>query len=253
MRNFFLFAIIVLFIFKPIHTYSQEIDADDAAAVLLGVGAVGAAILSIGQAKEAAELKATEWILANTDMKKFNVKTISFNGKKLKDMSSSSLLPFEVYEFDIENKTNGDYEFKVIKRYVLMMYGYPGFISEYGINNKMVFWELIDKDLWHKRMEGYVKSSSNPTVDVSTAIENGYVVNKGVTKGKSSSTMVGTSNLAIRFYELDEDSYIVSDYSDDFFYVYNEKSFGLVNKQTGVLMQVRRKTILDISKYLDKD
>ena len=251
MRNFILLTLIGFFIFKPIDTRSQN--SDDAAVLAGAVVGAGIAILSIGQAKEMAELKATEWILANTDMKKFNVKTLSFNGKKLKDMSSSSLLPFEVYEFDIENKTNGDYEFKVIKRYVLMMYGYPGFINEYGISYNKVFWELIDKDLWRKRMEGYVKSSSNPTVDVSGAIKNGFVVNKGVTKTKSSNTFVGSSNLAIEFYELDEDSYIVSDYSDDFFYVYNEKSFGLVNKQTVVLMQVKRKTILDISKYLDQD
>jgi len=249
MRNLFLLTIIVLFVLKPVCTYSQN-NEEVAAAAAVGVGI---AILTIGQAKEMAELKATEWILANTDMKKFNVKTLSFNGRKLKDMSSSSLLTFEVYEFDIENKTNGDYEFKVIKRYVLMMYGYPGFINGYGIPYDKVLWELIDKDLWYKRMEGYVRSSSNPTVDVSAAIENGFVVNRGVTKGKSPGTFIGTSNLAIKFYELDEDSYIVSDYSDDFFYVYNEKSFGLVNKQTGILMQVKRKTILDISKYLDKD
>ena len=250
MKNFFLLIVVILYILKPVDTYSQN---EDGVAVAAAAVVAGATILTIGQAKEMAELKATEWILSNTDMKKFNVKTISFNGKKLKDMSSSSLIPFEVYEFDIENKTNGDYEFEVIKRYVLLMYGYPGFINEYGIRYNKVLWELVDKDLWHKRMEGYVKSSSNPTVDVSEAIEKGYVVNKGVTKGKSQNILLGSSNLAIKFYELDEDSYIVSDYSDDFFYVYNEKSFGLVNKQTGVLMQVKRKTILDISKYLDKD
>ena len=140
----------------------------------------------------------------------------------------------------------------MIKRYVLMMYGYPGFINEYGVRFDKVIWELVDKDLWLKRMEGYVKSSSNPTIDVSEALKNGYVVNKGVTNGKSSNTFLGSSNLAIEFYELNEDSYIVSEYSDDFLYVYNEKSFGLVNKETGVLMQVKRKTILDISKYLNK-
>tara|TARA_Y100000739_G_C20541524_1_gene433790 strand:- start:164 stop:913 length:750 start_codon:yes stop_codon:yes gene_type:complete len=248
MKNLLIIIIGAVFLLKPVCAYSQN-NEEIAAATAVGVGI---ALLSISQAKEMAELSATEWILGNTDMKKFNVKTISFNGKKLKDMSSSSLIPFEVYEFDIDNKPNGDYEFSVIKRYVLMMYGYPGFINEYGVRFDKVIWELVDKDLWLKRMEGYVKSSSNPTIDVSEALKNGYVVNKGVTNGKSSNTFLGSSNLAIEFYELNEDSYIVSEYSDDFLYVYNEKSFGLVNKETGVLMQVKRKTILDISKYLNK-
>ena len=248
MKNLLIIIIGAVFLLKPVCAYSQN-NEEIAAATAVGVGI---ALLSISQAKEMAELSATEWILGNTDMKKFNVKTISFNGKKLKDMSSSSLIPFEVYEFDIDNKPNGDYEFSVIKRYVLMMYGYPGFINEYGMRFDKVIWELVDKDLWLKRMEGYVKSSSNPIIDVSEALKNGYVVNKGVTNGKSSNTFLGSSNLAIEFYELNEDSYIVSEYSDDFLYVYNEKSFGLVNKETGVLMQVKRKTILDISKYLNK-
>ena len=248
MKNLLIIIIGAVFLLKPVCAYSQN-NEEIAAATAVGVGI---ALLSISQAKEMAELSATEWILGNTDMKKFNVKTISFNGKKLKDMSSSSLIPFEVYEFDIDNKPNGDYEFSVIKRYVLMMYGYPGFINEYGMRFDKVIWELVDKDLWLKRMEGYVKSSSNPIIDVSAALKNGYVVNKGVTNGKSSNTFLGSSNLAIEFYELNEDSYIVSEYSDDFLYVYNEKSFGLVNKETGVLMQVKRKTILDISKYLNK-
>ena len=170
----------------------------------------------------------------------------------MKDMSSASIIPFRLYEYDIINKSNGEYEFEILKRYVLLAYGYPGFVNENGVNYKKVYWELIDKDMWFKRLEAYVKSSSNPTIDVVEALENGYVVNKGVTNERQN-VWEKSNDLAIRFYDIDEDSYIVSDYSDDMFWiVYNENSLGLFNKVTGMLVQIRRRTILDISKYLSR-
>ena len=186
-------------------------------------------------------------------MTKFNVQTIAFSGVKMKDMSYTSVIPFRVYEYDIINKANGEYEFEILKRYVLLAYGYPGFVNENGVNYEQVYWELINKDTWFERLEAYVKSSSNPTVDVVEALENGYVVNKGVTNMRQKSITPNSRDLAIRFYDIDEDSYIVSDYPDDLFrLVYNENSLGLFNKETGVLVQLRRKTILDISKYLSR-
>ena len=96
-------------------------------------------------------------------------------------------------------------------------------------------------------------SLPDSTIDVVEALEKGYVVNKGVTNIKQKTTVLNSRDLAIKFYDIDEDSYIVSDYTDDLFrLVYNENSLGLFNKKTGVLVQLRRRTILDISKYLSR-
>ena len=98
-------------------------------------------------------------------------------------------------------------------------------------------------------MGEYVESSSNTSLDIAKTLEEGFVVNKGVTKKGDN---INSLNLAIEFYKLNSDSYIVSDYSDRFKYIYNENSLGMFNKETRVLSQIRRKTILEISKFLKK-
>ena len=251
MKNIFLKLLVIIFLINPLNSFSQNNDNAAVAGAVIATGIIAA--LSVENAKESFELRATEWILNNTSMTKFNVQTIAFSGVKMKDMSSASIIPFRLYEYDIINKSNGEYEFEILKRYVLLAYGYPGFVNENGVNYEQVYWELINKDTWFERLEAYVKSSSNPTVDVVEALENGYVVNKGVTNMRQKSITPNSRDLAIRFYDIDEDSYIVSDYPDDLFrLVYNENSLGLFNKKTGVLVQLRRKTILDISKYLSR-
>ena len=250
MKNIFLKLLVIIFLINPLNSFSQNNDGVAAAGAIVAAGIIAA--VSIENAKESFELTATEWILKNTSMTKFNVQTIAFRGAKMKDMSAASVIPFRVYEYDVINKSNGEYEFEILNRYVLLAYGYPGFVNKNGVDYEKVYWELIDKDMWFKRLEAYVKSSSNPTIDVVEALENGYVVNKGVTN-KKQNTALNSNDLAIRFYDIDEDSYIVSDYSDDLFrLVYNENSLGLFNKETGILVQLRRRTILDISKYLSR-
>ncbi len=252
MRNIFLKLLVIIILINPLNSFSQNNnDGVAVAGAIVAAGIIAAA--SVENVKESFELRATEWILGNTNMTKFNVQTIAFSGVKMKDMSYTSVIPFRVYEYDIINKPNGEYEFEILKRYALLAYGYPGFVNENGVNYEKVYWELIDKDTWFERLEAYVKSSSNPTIDVVEALEKGYVVNKGVTNIKQKTTVLNSRDLAIKFYDIDEDSYIVSDYPDDLFrLVYNENSLGLFNKKTGVLVQLRRRTILDISKYLSR-
>ncbi|WP_255593001.1 hypothetical protein [Mesoflavibacter sp. SCSIO 43206] len=47
--------------------------------------------------KEHAELTATQWILTNQlNMNSFSLKTLDFDGKKLKDMSAVSMICFKI-------------------------------------------------------------------------------------------------------------------------------------------------------------
>lgn len=245
MKKTIITLIAIIIFFKPISSNSQD---EGIAAGVTALAAIGMGIATVAAAKERAELQATEYILNNyPEMKKFNVKAMSLeSGTKWSDLSNASVIPFQVYEFDIINKIDGEYKFIIKKRYILMCYGYAGFINSYGLQFKQSFWELIDKDLWFNRMEGYVEASSNTDLDIKTALKEGYIIGNGVTE-KGSKT-----KLAIEFYDLHGDSYIISDYSDRFKYVYNENSLGIFNKETGVLSQIKKSTILNISKYLKK-
>src|SRR5690606_10747914 len=77
---------------------------DSGAAVAATVGAlamIGAGVAAMEQMKERAELTATQWVLSNhPEMNSFSLKTMDFDGKKLKDMSSTSVITFKIQEFE---------------------------------------------------------------------------------------------------------------------------------------------------------
>ena len=168
MKHLSLAIILTLSLFKPTTSASQENE------IALAVGAafaIGGAIASVNQAEEQLELKATQWILGNMDIKKFNVKVMSLGWNSFKDASNSSLVPFQIFEYEINTLGDGKQEFTILNRYILMMYSFPGFISENGIDYTDVFFELMDKELWLKRMSEYVKSASDTNLDVDSSVE----------------------------------------------------------------------------------
>ena len=93
MKNI-LFVLLTFSILLPRFSFSQNNNAaTTTAAIAGGLLAIGAGIASIEQMKERAELTATEWILKNNpELKNFSLKTLDFDGKKLKDMSSVSVI-----------------------------------------------------------------------------------------------------------------------------------------------------------------
>ena len=209
-----------MLILKPRYNYAQENDgAIAAAATILAIGGV---IASMENAKEQLELGATEWVLKNTNMTQFNIETILMEGSKVSDVSRSSFVPFKLYEYEIIDLPDGAYEFNIVSRYVLMMYAFPGFITDGGIDFSKVRYELIDKSLWFKRMTGYLAAASNADLStITNALENGTILNKGVTasskgsSGRPYGNNYSGDDLIIRFYTLDGDSYLLSsEYSE---------------------------------------
>ncbi|MAV00204.1 MAG: hypothetical protein CMC37_01275, partial [Flavobacteriaceae bacterium] len=99
MKNIFLKLLVIIFLINPLNSFSQNNDNAAVAGAVVAAGIIAA--LSVENAKESFELRATEWILNNTSMTKFNVQTIAFSGVKMKDMSYASVIPFRVYEYDI--------------------------------------------------------------------------------------------------------------------------------------------------------
>lgn len=213
-------------------------DGAAVAAVAGGLIAIGAGVAAVKQMEERAELTATQWILSNNpELTSFSLKTLSFNGKKLKDMSETSVITYKIQEFVPANnpELNG-------KKQILFGFTSQGWINEYGIDFDKIKWFLIDDNEWMNMMISYVKVSSieNDTNILKNILRDGKVVNKGV-KIKS--------KLAIPFYKLKGDMYVVTDYSEKMKLIYNERSLGIFLKETRDLVQIGRGDIIEIHDY----
>ena len=213
-------------------------DAAAAAAVGSSLLAIGAGIAAVKQMEEKAELIATQWILSNNpELSSFSLETLSFNGKKLKDMSQTSVITYKIQEFTPTDKPELDG-----RKQVLFGFTSKGWINQYGIDFNKIKWFLIDENEWMNMMISYVKVSSNENdaESLKTILKIGKVVNKGVkVRGK----------LAIPFYKLTGDMYVVSDYSENMKLVYNERSLGIFLKKTRDLVQMGRGDIIEIHDF----
>lgn len=228
---------IACLILIPTNVKAQN-DGAVAAGIAGGLLAIGAGIAAVEQMKESAELTATQWVLTNLPEKtSFSLKTLDFDGKKLKDMSAVSVISFTIQEFQPEDKP----EVNGIKE-VLLAFTSQGWINEYGINFDKIKWFLIDADEWMNMMIAYVKvsSSEKDETTLESTLEEGRVVNKGV-KVKS--------KLVIPFFKLDGDMYVVTDYSDEMKLLYNERSLGIFLKETKDLVQMGRGDLIKIHEF----
>ncbi|WP_417873600.1 hypothetical protein [Xanthomarina gelatinilytica] len=236
MKRLFLFLLCCFFI-----TNSKAQD-DGLVAAVAGIAAIGAIAISIDQMEEQAELKATEWLLNHRpDMKSFSLKTLDFDGKKAKDMSTVTLITYKIQEFELSDKPkpNG-------KKYVLFGFTSNGWISDYGVNFSKVRWHLIDAEEWTNMMVSYVKTASSERDDsyIKEHLKNGKIVNNGISERMKTT---------IPFYKLEGDMYTVTDYSDMMKLVYNERSLGIYLKETSDLVQIGRGDIIKIHDFFYGD
>ncbi|APY12109.1 hypothetical protein BWZ22_13095 [Seonamhaeicola sp. S2-3] len=236
MKKLLLFIIIGLTLL-PKQAQTQN-DGAAVAAVAGGLVAIGAGIAAVKQMEEQAELTATQWILSNhPELTSFSLKTLAFNGKKLKDISAASVITYKIQEFTPTNDPVLDG-----KKQVLFGFTSHGWISEYGIDFEKVQWFLVDETEWMNMMVAYVKVSSNEKNEASLkeTLAKGKVVNKGV-KIKS--------KLIVPFFKLTGDMYVVTDYSPRLKLLYNERSLGIYLKETMDLVQIGRGDIIDIHEF----
>ena len=229
--------ILLLILIAPINSKAQNNGAAAAAAVVGGIVAIGAGIASMEEIKENAEHKASQWILANhSEFSSFSLTTLDFDGKKSSDVSSASIISFKFQEFTPQD--NPDLE----KKYVLLAFTSYGWISEYGIDYNKVNWYLVDGKEWMNMMTAYTKVACKEKTEtiIKDKLMKGIVDNRGIRVD---------SKIEIPFYKLEGDMYLVTDYSNEFKLVYNEKSLGIYIKKTGDLVQMSRSSLLDIHKY----
>lgn len=230
--------LVALIILVPKNTYAQD-EGAAIAAVAGGLLAIGVGIAAVEQMKEQAELTATEWFLTHhPEYNQFSLKTLDFDGKKLKDMSATSVITFKIREFDFEDDSP-----KLGEKLVLFGFTSIGWINEYGINFDKIKWHLIDGNEWMSMMTAYSKVASgiNNESRIREALNNGKVVNKGIKVEKGDN---------IDFYKIDGDMYLVTDYSPDMKFIYNERSLGIYLKETMNLVQIGRGDIIKIHDFL---
>ncbi|NCP21583.1 MAG: hypothetical protein COS42_11810 [Flavobacteriales bacterium CG03_land_8_20_14_0_80_35_15] len=236
MKKLFTFLIILSILF-PKNVEAQNNGAATAA-VVGGLLAIGAGVAAIQQMKEQAELTATEWVLSNEpEINSFSLKTLDFDGRKLKDMSAVSVILFNIQEFKPMDKPKLDG-----KKQVLFGFTSQGWINEMGIDFNKVQWMLIDSSEWLKMMTSYVKVASGQVDEshIKEALVAGKIVNKGIN---------GKGDLEIPFYKLEGDMYVVIDYSTDMKFIYNERSLGIFLKKTKDLVQIGRSEIIKIHEF----
>ena len=236
--NKFIFIILAAVIISPKHSNAQNNNAAGIATAVGGLMAIGSAIATIEMMKERAELTATEWVLKNNpELRNFSLKTLDFDGKKLKDMSSVSVISYKIQEIIPSNKPklNG-------KKYVLFGFTSYGWISEQGIDFNKVLWFLIDEKEWLNMMITYSKVSSEERNEalLKSYLMNGVIVDNGVkVRGK----------LVVPFYKLEGDMYLTIDYSPQMKFVYNERSLGIYLKETMNLVQIGRSDLIKIHEF----
>jgi hypothetical protein len=238
MKKFTLIVILISILIPNNTIKAQNNNGAGAAAVVGGLVAIGAGIAAVKQMEEQAELVATEWILTNhDDFKSFSLKTLDFNGKKLKDMSSTSVITYKLQEF-----TPGDDIDLNGKKRILFGFTSSGWVSQYGINFDKVKWFLVDESEWMKMMVAYVKVASNEKNEstLKETLTSGKIVNKGVKLNRK---------MEIPFYKLEGDMYLVSDYSEEMKLIYNERSLGIFLKETKDLVQIGRGNLINIHDY----
>jgi hypothetical protein len=234
-------ALCTLLIFIPKQSNAQDKGAAIAGAVG-ALAAIGAGIAAVEQMKERAELTATEWILGNNpEITSFSLQTIDFDGKKLKDMSSTSVITFKIQEFIPSDKPELDG-----KKQVLLGFTSNGWINEYGIDFTKIKWFLVDEAEWTRMMVAYVKVASDEKNDTNleATLRDGKIVNKGIRV---------KSKMVIPFYQLSGDMYVVTDYSSDMKFIYNERSLGIFLKDTRDLVQIKRGSLIELHKFFFED
>ena len=238
MKKTFLILLLLTCLF-----FNKSQAQDNTAAIVGSVASAaaiaGAIISSVDNMKERAELRATQFILSeHPELNYFSLKTLDFDGKKLKDLSNTSVISYKIQEFiPADNpKLSG-------RKAVLFGFTSYGWVSDHGIDFSRVHWFLIDRVEWMNMMVAYAKVSSTEKNDskLKQIVSNGLIVNRGIkVKGK----------LEIPFFKLEGDMYLVTDYSPEMKLVYNEKHLGIFLKKTSNLVQISRDDLIKTHEYL---
>ena len=209
--------------------------AEAAAGIAAGIGLIAGGIISYEDQKERYELEGTEWMLKNKpEIKAFSLKIIDLDGKKGSDLSNAKFYNFKVEEYLISS----------LSRKVLLCFVNPTWDEKIGVRYNSLKWLYIDKEEWINMMVSYLKIAS-PEKD-------GKVLREIIQKAQFSRYGLKVERkIKLPFSKLlSNDKYLVTDYSDELKFVYNETSLGIYLKEAGNLIQIDRNTLKDMHNFL---
>ena len=212
MKIYVITLIFFLNFILPKNLLAQNNNETAAAAGVAAIAGIASAIAAVEQIKESLELTATEYVLENfPEFKQFELKTLDLNGKKMKDMSSVSVITFT-----IQGITNDKNKFIPSKdKKVLVAFTSRGWFNDYGLDYSKIFWEIYDKKEFENILVAFAKLAGPE--------QNEEFVREVVSTKLLSKSGFG-SPAKLKFYKMDGDMYLVNDYSNKFKFVYNEKS-----------------------------
>jgi hypothetical protein len=228
MKKITLLLLLTTFLVPKIQ-YAQKSEGVAAAAGI--IAGIGMGIAAVELLKEQLEQAAVEYALNNyPDVVDFQLKTNSLNGKKTKDLSSVSIVTFE-----LEN-------LKTQERFIMFAFTSGGWMTDYGVNLSYVTWRRFDVKEWNDLIKVYVDTASKSNVSIGD-IGASKILNKGVKKA---------GKWLVQFDKLKGDTYYTNNYSDEFKVVFNEKSLGIYLKETSDLVQISKSALIKAHNFLNR-
>ena len=252
-----------------------------ASAIVGGIIAGAAAAVAYDQYEERVELIATNHILENyPEYDNFFLSLSNLN--RANDFWDPSSVKVNVFTVELFNSN---------EKKVLFMFNDYGWINEYGVDLNFVTFRFMEKEEWNEIILKYLTLASgedvknefyamerisnatkrkfesiNPNDENVKPIENlrGQIVAYEVSDKENLYTLgdieidkrkvVYRKQKSVSFMSLNRignDSYAVSDFSDDYKVVYNENKLGLYLKRNKSLVQLSLNAINRITGYLN--
>lgn len=264
---------------------AQKKRGDGVLGAVAGVTALAAVGLEYHLLLEQLENQAANHILSNyPQYESFRLKVLDLDGKKLSDVGAMSVVTFRIT--NLEKSTGEEKE-----RSVLMMFTSKGWVNQNGVDFSLVSWKLYQETSWNEIFLAFVQLSSPASIDevakdfaysekisqseFDTSNSSHYQIDdsfyqineevkfslsetKYTKKGLEAFVPIpsapsgGRYELALPFYKLKNDDYLVSDFSDEFKLVANERAMGLFFKATGEFVQLQRSVVTKIHDFLNK-
>ena len=252
-----------------------------ASAIVGGIIAGAAAAVAYDQYEERVELIATNHILENyPEYENFFLSLSNLN--RANDFWDPSTVKVNVFTVEVFNSN---------EKKVLFMFNDYGWINEYGVDLNFVTFRFMEKEEWNEIILKYLTLASgedvknefyamerisnatkrkfesiNPNDENVKPIENlrGQIVAYEVSDKDNLYTLgdieidkrkvVYRKQKSVSFMSLNRignDSYAVSDFSDDYKIVHNENKLGLYLKRNKSLVQLSLNAINRITRYLN--
>lgn len=267
MKKFGIFFMVILIGLTPRKAQGQE-KGETVAAAVGALAMIGAGIAAMEQLKEEFELFATDYILDEYDYKAFELK-INGLGEKSKtfDPSSVSVISFNITPVDYEygSKINNE-------KIALLVFLDSGWRNEFGIDITKVKFAPFNIDSWNSLISKYISLASgidivdnkvpifekNGTGNIKLKVgDTEYSKKEGSVHIKyidiEKSGIKNRDQIILPFKKISGDTYFVSDFSDEYKIIYNEKSLGLYLKEVERLVQLKVTLVREITDFLNQN